>query len=188
MQPPPGFTLAFDLTRWPDFWFAGVWPLYLFPAILLLANLLEWRRALPEEPVMRWLIYGYRALLALLLAGVIVIAVVQFLERSRLRALLAQGEADFVAGCLDYYHPMPEAGHDRETVALGGRIFRHSDFRLHAAFNNTASNGGPIHADSEVRLWYSGSKILRAEVKPNACPAAPDPGEYGPHRDYLKQN
>lgn len=81
-----------------------------------------------------------------------------------------------VEGCLQGFHPMPETGHDTERLLVGGRAFAYSDYQPTPAFNKTESHGGPIHADSRVRLGYVGSDIVKVETIDNVCPRAPDIG------------
>ena len=69
---------------------------------------------------------------------------------------------------------MPQEGHDVEKIEVDGHIFTYSDYISTPAFHITESHGGPIHADSKVRLAFSGQDIVRVEVQQKACPKAPD--------------
>jgi hypothetical protein len=69
---------------------------------------------------------------------------------------------------------MPAAGHADEIVTVQGVTFRYSDFNLTRGFNNTEAYGGPIHANSHVRLSYlckpsetdcSDPIIIKVEIK-----------------------
>ena len=71
---------------------------------------------------------------------------------------------------------MPEGGHDSERLLVGGLAFEYSDYIATPAFNNTESHGGPIHADSRVRIGYVGTDIVRVETIDNVCPRAPEIG------------
>lgn len=84
-----------------------------------------------------------------------------------------------VEGCLQGFHPMPEGGHDSERLLFGGIAFEYSDYTVTPAFNVTEPLGGPIHADSRVRIGYVGPDIVRVETIDNACPKAPDLGRPG---------
>jgi hypothetical protein len=79
-------------------------------------------------------------------------------------------------GCVQGFHPMGREGHQLERVQVNGQEFDYSDFVLTSGFRQTEAYGGPIHADSRVRLGYVGSDIVRVEVVDHACPRAPDPG------------
>jgi len=85
------------------------------------------------------------------------------------------GHLSVVEGCLQHFHPMPQEGHDEEKIEIGGHVFTYSDYDVSTpGFNTTESHGGPIHADSKVRLAFNGNDIVRVEVRQKACPAAPE--------------
>ncbi|MEL1251866.1 hypothetical protein [Aurantiacibacter gilvus] len=181
-----GFALAFDIRTSPDpFWSASGAMLFLFPimGILLfvfapkLPNLIS-----PRSMLARRVIAGFVVLFSVPLA--LIVTVSRYNDRSDWTAQLASGEADFVEGCLDWFHPMPRDGHESEIVAVDGRVFRYSDFNLTTPFNNTRSHGGPIESTSAVRIWHDGNAILRLEVRRQACPSAADPGADGPPSGY----
>ena len=62
---------------------------------------------------------------------------------------------------------MPYAGHASESFSVSGVDFRYSDFNVTDAFNNAASHGGPINANSYVRICYDpqDNAILRLEIR-----------------------
>ena len=81
----------------------------------------------------------------------------------------------FTEGCLQAFHPMPFNGHENERIAVGNHTFEYSDYGGPVGFNNTESHGGPIHADSAVKIWYSDTgAIAKLSVRSHACPVAPD--------------
>lgn len=92
----------------------------------------------------------------------------------RLQSALTNGTASVVEGCLDAFHPMPAHGHETERLWLKGRCLAYSDFIATPGFNHTEVRGGPVHADSGVRITHADGVILRLEVRDHACPPAPD--------------
>lgn len=180
-----GFLLAFDVRTSPDGWYAEVWPFLLLPLLGLATALLANRLPpifSPRSPAARRLVGGVLFALLLPLEGLV--AYLHFNKMQAYRAIMDEGKAERVEGCLDYFHPMPASGHEYEIIALAGKSFTYSDFDLTMPFTNTEAHGGPIHADSAVRIWHHRGAILRLEVSQRACPPAPDPGKYGPPRDY----
>jgi hypothetical protein len=89
-----------------------------------------------------------------------------------MRQTLRTGQAAVVEGCLETFHPMPQGGHDEERIKVGGRVLTYSDYILTSGFNQSESHGGPIHADSRVRIHAVGDTIARLEVIDHACPPA----------------
>lgn len=90
-------------------------------------------------------------------------------------ALERSGNLSVVEGCLQAFHPMPSEGHDEERIIVNGKAFSYSDFdESTPGFNNTSSHGGPIRADSAVRIHYVGNTIVKLAVKEHACANAPD--------------
>jgi hypothetical protein len=85
-----------------------------------------------------------------------------------------RGAYSVAEGCLEAFHAMPVDGHDNERLRVAGHYFEYSDFMMTPAFNNTESHGGPIHADSKVRISFIDDEIIRLEVIDHACPKAPD--------------
>lgn len=93
---------------------------------------------------------------------------------NRRRWLINEGNLSYTEGCIQNFHPMPEDGHDEEKIEINGVNFSYSDFEDSLGFHNTESHGGPVHADSAIRLWYNGNTIVRLEVRDHACVRAPD--------------
>jgi len=90
-------------------------------------------------------------------------------------ALERSGNLSLVEGCLQSFHPMPADGHENERILVNGKAFSYSDFdESTPGFNNTLSHGGPIHADSAVRIHYVGNTIVKLAVRDHACRPAPD--------------
>lgn len=101
-----------------------------------------------------------------------------FSQYLRFRDLLLGSSCDSVEGKVENFDPMPASGHKHESFTVGGVKFAYSDYEVTNAFNNTKSHGGPITADSYVRICYvpgiSNNYILRLEMQ----------GYKGPMRDY----
>jgi len=96
-------------------------------------------------------------------------------QASALKSAERNGHLSVVEGCLQHFHPMPQEGHDEEKIEIGGQVFTYSDYdESSPGFNRAESHGGPIHADSKVRLAFSGKDIVRVEVEQKVCPAAPE--------------
>lgn len=111
-----------------------------------------------------------------LVAGLVTVAFAAFpyAQDKKLRAAEKSGAVHVAEGCLQAFHPMPSAGHDMEHFKLDGHTFTYSDFVLVPGFHQSEASGGPIHADSRVRLHYVGTNIVRVDVVDHACPSAPD--------------
>ena len=89
-----------------------------------------------------------------------------------LRRTLETGQAAVTEGCLQAFHPMPMEGHQDEWFQVSGKTFSYSDYAITPAFRQTESHGGPIHADSRVRIHAVDGNIARLEVIDHACPPA----------------
>lgn len=172
--------LAYDVATQPFLRPDTLVPL-IFPAIgVVLVSLpqriIDRMGRRPEGPMGRafrwfWFLFGS------LVAGVFVISYatgrVQLLQAER------SGRLEVAEGCLTAFHPMPYEGHQDEVIVVAGKTFVYSDYRDGVGFGKTESHGGPIHADTRVRLAFRGDYIARVEVQPHACPPAPDPGYLG---------
>ena len=85
-------------------------------------------------------------------------------DYERLASAFREGRCEVTEGVVSDFHPMPHSGHEMEWFVVGGKRFQYSDFILSAGFNNTASHGGPIHKDLQVRVHHLGNDIARLEV------------------------
>ena len=90
-----------------------------------------------------------------------------YTEHLRHAALVRQNECSIVEGRVENFVPMPYAGHAKESFSVSGVAFGYSDFDVTDAFNNTASHGGPVNANSYVRICYDpqDKAILRLEIR-----------------------
>ncbi len=78
-----------------------------------------------------------------------------------------------VDGCLQAFVPSPIPGHSPDTIRVGGREFSYDDYVEVIGFHQTENGGGPIHADTWVRLFLVGDAIVRVDAVQKACPTAP---------------
>lgn len=90
-----------------------------------------------------------------------------FAAYKRHRALARDGACRIVEGPVEHFVPMPANGHGEESFVVEGTAFRYSDYVVTDAFNTTSSHGGPISAESYVRICYDpdGNAILRLEIR-----------------------
>lgn len=88
-------------------------------------------------------------------------------QHLRHAALIDAKQCRVVEGPVENFVPMPYGGHANESFSVGGVRFAYSDYIVTDGFNNTASHGGPIRADSYVRICYDGrdNAILRLEIR-----------------------
>jgi hypothetical protein len=123
----------------------------------------------------------------------------------RHKSLVEENRCPVVEGPVEHFVPMPSAGHAQETFIVSGVLFGYSDFGVTDAFNNTRAYGGPINADSYVRICYdpSDNAILRLEIRdftgklkdystaesffPQLA-LAPDVGRNNPPHDVPRNN
>jgi hypothetical protein len=111
-----------------------------------------------------------------LFAGLLTVAILvsTISASTRLRTEMRLGKSLMTEGCLQGFHPMPASGHDTERLRINGLQFAYSDYVITPGFHQTESHGGPVHADSRLRLSYIGPEIVKLEVADHACPAASD--------------
>jgi hypothetical protein len=88
-------------------------------------------------------------------------------EHQRHAAMVRQNECSIVEGRVVHFSPMPYGGHVNESFSVSGVDFHYSDFNATDAFNNATSHGGPINANSYVRICYDpqDNAILRLEIR-----------------------
>jgi hypothetical protein len=89
-----------------------------------------------------------------------------------LRNAYKSGRYDVVMGCLAAYKPAMPGGHGDEVFNIQGREFSYSSSQITNAFHKPNADGGPVAADSWVRLFAVDSKIVHLETASHACPAA----------------
>jgi len=79
-------------------------------------------------------------------------------------AALHEGKCQITEGVVTDFKPMPYEGHQNETFVVSGIRFEYSDYNSSAAFNQSASHGGPIKEGLKVRIHHVGNDIVRLEV------------------------
>lgn len=96
-----------------------------------------------------------------------------FGRQQRLYGDYAAGKATVLTGCLQHFSPSQIQGHTPDQIEVAGRAFSYADYSENGGFHLTAISGGPVRADSWVRLYALGDTIVRVDVAPHACPSAP---------------
>lgn len=95
---------------------------------------------------------------------------------------LKNASCRMVEGEIENFDPMPHEGHRNEIFSVQGINFGYSDYSVTNGFNNTASHGGPITADSYVRICYvpqgNGNVIVRLEIRDYKGPIKDYSGGY----------
>ncbi len=171
------YKVVFDLLGQPTAFDSSLLPLLILPVVGLVLVITPQAivdRYLPNGPkgvagkIFAWVFFLFTgSISATWLYGTLQ-------QTSSLKSAEETGRTSIVEGCLQYFHPMPESGHDLEKIEIGGRVFSYSDYVDTPAFHTTESHGGPIHPDSKVRLIIVGNDIVRVEVVQKACPVAPE--------------
>jgi hypothetical protein len=93
----------------------------------------------------------------------------------RLKSIAEENRCRVVEGPVEHFVPMPQSGHGAESFLVGGVPFKYSDYAPNGGFSTTSSHGGPIGADSHVRICYDPEKniILRLEIADVRPPGPP---------------
>ena len=89
---------------------------------------------------------------------------VTFSDYWNAREALATKGVEYVEGVTQDFVPMVPHRNE-ESFNINGVAFHYSDYRVTAGFNQTESNGGPVHPGTYVRIWYSGNEILKLQVR-----------------------
>lgn len=111
-----------------------------------------------RSPIFNWLVFLFAVAWTVIASGVTIsrsLAASQALE---------EGNCETVEGRVENFHPMPKEGHDTERFEVAGKSFSYSDYIMSSGFNNTASHGGPIREDLQVRICHQSGVILRLEI------------------------
>ena len=93
------------------------------------------------------------------------------LEYARLQSAVRANTIEIITGCLSGFAPAKDRNGD-DLALFGRRIVTYGERSRPFGFHTTEMAGGPIHADSSVRLVLVGNTIVRAEVEQHACPVA----------------
>jgi hypothetical protein len=88
-------------------------------------------------------------------------------QHQRHASLLGDNQCRVVEGQVEKFVPMPYEGHANESFSVSGVHFAYSDYIVTDGFDNTSSHGGPITAESYVRICYDprDNAILRLEIR-----------------------
>lgn len=66
-----------------------------------------------------------------------------------------RGAYETVEGYVENFHPMPYAGHDRESFEIDGVKFFYSDYNIITGYHNTRSHGGVITGEGQhLKIGY----------------------------------
>lgn len=188
----PDYSLVFDLAQaaspWPGI--ALVFAIGIVALAITLALLLWLRgrfggKPSPTNRKTIWFFTLFASIwaVAMLFGGVH--------QTARERALQAAARSDLVRtveGCLDTFTP-ERASSMRGTTSderwsVAGQRFAYSSGDMGSAFHLIEREGGPVHADSRVRVSFvpdrftGGVQIVRLEVMDRACPMAKNPQAF----------
>ncbi|XYH96907.1 hypothetical protein ACMHYB_55575 [Sorangium sp. So ce1128] len=118
----------------------------------------------PPSTLFAGVILGFNLLWT---AGVCVIMTSRYFQ---LKGALRSNRAEVVEGPVEHFHPMPDAGRDKERFSVQGVPFAYSDGAHTGAFNRSRAKGGPIEEGLQVRIHYlhldNENLILRLETRP----------------------
>ncbi|QDH35915.1 hypothetical protein [Porphyrobacter sp. YT40] len=114
------------------------------------------RRA--QSPIFNWLVFLFAIAWTVIVGGVTISRSLAASEA------LKEGNCETVEGRVENFHPMPREGHDTERFEVAGKSFSYSDYIMSSGFNNSASHGGPIREDLQVRICHQSGVILRLEI------------------------
>jgi len=160
------YITVFDAARdgHVSWWFPVFWLAYVIGAVVVARSEAAGRgaltRLLGRSPSLRtWIGLGFVALvLSSILTG-------DYVDMYRAASALRAGRYSLVAGPVtgfdSYYGGVFEKG---ETFVVAGKRFTVSPYDGLAGFHQMSSQGSPIRNGLNVRIAYSGSKILRLEV------------------------
>lgn len=186
------YRLVFDLAQAPSPWpgIALVFAIGIFALAITLALLLWLRGGFGDrpKPEYRKTIWFF-AIFASLWAAVMLFGGIH--QTARERALQTAVRSDLVRtveGCLDTFTPEQASSMrgatSNERWSVAGQRFAYSSGDMGSAFHQTEREGGPVHADSRVRVSFvpdrfaGGVQIVRLEVMDHACPMAQNPEAF----------
>jgi hypothetical protein len=178
---PPAYQTVFDLTKRPSL----IHPLYWFFAIFVFAGIMlscfAWFACKGKVRGR----YGLSCFAAVWVLFCGYIIVVDTRDNAQIRTAVETGNLQTVDGCLQYFRPgLPygSKGTDGdEDWGVDGVDFSYGAGEVRPAFHAVSTAGGPVHADSRVRVSYTMSpayhraEIIKLEVAPHACPVAGHP-------------
>lgn len=181
----PTYQTVFDLTRRPDLIHAAYWFIAIFAlmgvALVTLAWLAvrrrwRWRRSLPIFAVAWVAICTY-------------VIVTDVRDTAAIRNAVVAGKIQIAEGCLDYFRPGSPQGTKstagNEEWSVDHRVFQYGAGEVRPAFHAVSTAGGPVRADSRVRVSfvvspaYGRPEIVKLELVPHACPNARQVRAFG---------
>jgi hypothetical protein len=144
-------------------------------AVLVLALLVS-RAARTRGPPSAWIHHGRTA--AIVVGGLAVLfggagSARHLLAYGRLERAIAANNVEIVTGCLSGFAPARTGWSESDVIVMGQRIIRYGGRVSGPGFRQIEAAGGPIHADSQVRIVLVGDTIVRLDVDQHACPVAP---------------
>jgi hypothetical protein len=185
-----GYRLVFDLAAQPSPW-SSFWLLLAvgIVGLLLFCVVAGWivggfTGRWPRAGNAGWFVAVFTACVG----GAMTFGGLQQMSRERaFREAVRTGPIQKAEGCLDYFLP-GSTGEGRwtgvdERWSVAGRRLSYSQGDMGSAFHQIEARGGPVHADSRVRVSLvpdthsGGANIVRLEVQDGACPAAPRPAD-----------
>jgi hypothetical protein len=163
------YSVAFDIGG-PANLYGGWWLLIIPMAMalgLVLGQFPRGRKA-ASSTIYWWLVLVFVGSICLILV------VRNFAQGERLQQLEAAGNRIIAEGCLKAFHPADHDMHDDESFEIGNDHFSYNEGDEIAGFHHTHAHGGPINADSRLRVVAVDGEIVRLETKDHACAPAPD--------------
>ena len=105
---------------------------------------------------------GLRSVYVLLILGIAVFAVSiatslisQYRQYDRVERAWRSGQYETVEGYVEFFSPMPYAGHAYESFVIDGVAFYYSDFSSTVGYHNARSHGGVITGNGQyLRIGY----------------------------------
>jgi hypothetical protein len=145
-----------------------------------------WLSKRPDRRGIGWFTIVF---LVLLCAGVGLAVAREVTRGEELKYRTNTGAYSTLEGCLSAFHPgRPGGGRSidsDERWVLHDHEFDYGQGEIRYAFHTTEPEGGPVHADSAVRVsfinddFYQRDDIVRLDVADHACARAQDPGPRG---------
>jgi len=174
------YNLQFDLSQQPYHFDGWLLLLPVVPVAVLLASIaLAWNSRLRDRYFGSSEGRPFRLLFVIFFSGIMsvgtIVATAGTLEHARfVYARYSRGNIPSTSGCMTSFHPWLGGKNDDEKISLNNMCFNYSDNVMMPGFRHGVARGGPVRADSRLRIYYIGNDIVRLETIGHACPAAPD--------------
>lgn len=169
---------GFGATGLPD----GMWVLPAIAIISLFVLCTGWPKPIGRYYRDRPFSMAFGILWSVAILGFSLIAIIGMASQSsELEHSYKTVGTKMVSGCVDRFHAGQEGrGNTFDMIDVGGHEFTYSDADVEPGFHHIETLGGPIHADSWVKLNYIGDHIVRVEVADHACPMAKIDADWRP--------